>query len=194
MLHHTAASVLSIGINQRVKIQEYQPNSGPDIGAPVWGRGRISVGGTVITGFWPAVKFNTYWNPAVSQNTHITTGSAFVINHEQDPAANDLIIYYSPYRSAGQQFQYNVGIALTTSGNVGIGTETPTAKLHISATSSPLRVEGLQTTSATTTLLAADGQGMVYGRDCAFWDQWELWDHYSGYAGSQPVRWGITGA
>ncbi len=186
MLHHNTTSVLSIGPNQRVKIQEYQPHSGTDIGAPVWGRGRISVGGTVITGFWPAVKFNTYWNPAVSQNVHITTGSAFVINHEQDPAANNLVIYYSPYRSAGQQFQYNIGLALTTSGNVGVGTDTPTAKLHISATSAPLRLEGLQATSATTTLLAADGQGVVYATNASSLINNQAWSLF-GNSGTDPA-------
>ena len=186
MLHHNTTSVLSIGPNQRVKIQEYQPHSGTDIGAPVWGRGRISVGGTVITGFWPAVKFNTYWNPAVSQNVHITTGSAFVINHEQDPAANNLVIYYSPYQSAGQQFQYNVGLALTTSGNVGIGTDAPTAKLHISAVSAPLRLEGLQATSATTTLLAADGQGVVYATNASSLINNQAWS-LLGNSGTDPA-------
>ncbi len=186
MLHHNTTSVLSIGPNQRVKIQEYQPHSGTDIGAPVWGRGRISVGGTVITGFWPAVKFNTYWNPAVSQNVHITTGSAFVINHEQNPAANNLVIYYSPYQSAGQQFQYNVGLALTTSGNVGIGTDAPTAKLHISAASTPLRLEGLQSTSATTTLLAADGQGVVYATNASSLINNQAWS-LLGNSGTDPA-------
>ena len=46
-------------------------------------------------------------------------------------------------------------------GNVGIGTTTPTSKLHITDTADPLKLEGLQTGSATDTYLVVNASGVV---------------------------------
>jgi hypothetical protein len=45
--------------------------------------------------------------------------------------------------------------------NVGIGTNTPATRLHVVATTDPLRLGGLQATTTSDTLLASDGTGVV---------------------------------
>ena len=46
-------------------------------------------------------------------------------------------------------------------GNVGIGTATPTNRLHVTAASNPLRLEGLQAGAAADMLLTSDATGVV---------------------------------
>ncbi|MCS7169379.1 MAG: hypothetical protein NZ949_02020 [Candidatus Kapabacteria bacterium] len=55
-------------------------------------------------------------------------------------------------------------VTITSGGNVGIGTTNPTTRLHVSATSDPLRLEGVQTDNTLTNLLVIDNNGVVRRR------------------------------
>jgi hypothetical protein len=50
---------------------------------------------------------------------------------------------------------------MLTSGNIGIGTTTPTNKLHIVSSNNPLRLEGLQSGVSTDSVMTVDGTGVV---------------------------------
>jgi hypothetical protein len=50
---------------------------------------------------------------------------------------------------------------ILTNGNTGIGTTTPTNKLHIVASTNPLRVEGLQGGASTDSVMTVDATGVV---------------------------------
>ena len=50
---------------------------------------------------------------------------------------------------------------LLTNGNIGIGTTTPTNKLHIVSSNDPLRLEGLQGGAITDSVMTVDGTGVV---------------------------------
>ena len=50
---------------------------------------------------------------------------------------------------------------MLTGGNIGIGTTTPTNKLHIVAATNPLRLEGLQGGVSTDSVMTVDGTGVV---------------------------------
>jgi hypothetical protein len=50
---------------------------------------------------------------------------------------------------------------MLTSGNIGIGTTTPTNKLHIVSSNNPLRLEGLQGGTSTDSVMTVDGTGVV---------------------------------
>ncbi len=50
---------------------------------------------------------------------------------------------------------------MLTSGNIGIGTTTPTNKLHIVSSNNPLRLEGLQGGVSTDSVMTVDGTGVV---------------------------------
>ncbi len=50
---------------------------------------------------------------------------------------------------------------ILTSGNIGIGTTTPTNKLHIVSSNNPLRLEGLQDGAVTDSVMTVDGTGVV---------------------------------
>jgi hypothetical protein len=52
-------------------------------------------------------------------------------------------------------------MVVSTTGNVGIGTQTPTNKLEISASSDPLKMTGLQNSSGTNDILNVDATGVV---------------------------------
>ncbi len=55
-------------------------------------------------------------------------------------------------------------MAIGTDGNVGIGTSTPTNKLHVNATADPLKLVGLTVKTAPTDVLVVDSGGVVYKR------------------------------
>jgi hypothetical protein len=73
-------------------------------------------------------------------------------------ANNNAAIIFRTAQSAGVITER---IRITSDGNVGIGTTSPTTKLHIYATTDPIRVEGVQT-STDTELLTIDGGGVVH--------------------------------
>jgi hypothetical protein len=50
---------------------------------------------------------------------------------------------------------------LLTNGNIGIGTTTPTNKLHIVSSNNPLRLEGLQGGTSSDSVMTVDGTGVV---------------------------------
>jgi hypothetical protein len=50
---------------------------------------------------------------------------------------------------------------MLTNGNIGIGTTTPTNKLHIVAATNPLRLQGLQSGASTDSVMTVDGTGVV---------------------------------
>jgi hypothetical protein len=50
---------------------------------------------------------------------------------------------------------------MLTNGNIGIGTTTPTNKLHIVSSNNPLRLEGLQGGAVTDSVMTVDGTGVV---------------------------------
>ena len=50
---------------------------------------------------------------------------------------------------------------MLTSGNIGIGTTTPTNRLHVVSSNNPLRLEGLQGGAVTDSVMTVDGTGVV---------------------------------
>ena len=79
-------------------------------------------------------------------------------------------IYYNPTLSAltgttHVAFENTTGDVLlgTNSGNLGVGTSSPSNKLHVSATTDPARFVGVQS-STDTDLLTIDGTGVVHKR------------------------------
>ena len=50
---------------------------------------------------------------------------------------------------------------MLTNGNIGIGTTTPTNKLHVVSSNNPLRLEGLQGGAVTDSVMTVDGTGVV---------------------------------
>jgi Chaperone of endosialidase len=56
---------------------------------------------------------------------------------------------------------------ITTAQNVGIGTTTPTNKLHLVAASNPLRIQGIQSGTISDSVLTVDANGVVRQRDAA---------------------------
>ena len=63
--------------------------------------------------------------------------------------------------------QAGFNLAFTGTGNVGIGTATPTNRLHIFDTSNPLRIEGLVSGASPDSILTIDGTGVVRKRTVA---------------------------
>src|SRR4051794_26690333 len=51
--------------------------------------------------------------------------------------------------------------------NMGIGTVSPTTKLHVFSASNPLRLEGLQSGASTDSMLTTDATGVVRKRTIA---------------------------
>ncbi len=71
-------------------------------------------------------------------------------------------------------------------GNVGIGTNAPTNRLHIVAASNPLRLEGLQPLSNATTILAVDANGVVYTTSASSLGSGNAW-LLTGNSGTNPA-------
>ena len=72
---------------------------------------------------------------------------------------------------------------------VGINVMTPTAALHVTAGtySNPLRVEGLQSTSASNTILVSDAQGVIYTTTASALVAANVWT-LGGNTGTDPVN------
>ena len=51
---------------------------------------------------------------------------------------------------------------ITSGGSVGIGTSSPSSTLHVSASTNPVRFEGLQTNTGATKTVIADNDGVLY--------------------------------
>ena len=71
-------------------------------------------------------------------------------------------------------------------GNVGIGTNAPTNRLHVVAASNPLRLEGLQPLSNATTILAIDANGVVYTTSASSLSGGNAW-LLTGNSGTNPA-------
>jgi len=80
-------------------------------------------------------------------------------------------VYYNPFYSTSFPsgatniaWENTVGNVLlgTTSGNVGVGVSSPSNKLHLSASTDPLRIEGLSANTSDTRLLSIDSTGVVH--------------------------------
>ena len=52
-------------------------------------------------------------------------------------------------------------VRIDDAGNIGVGTSSPTNTLHVYASSNPLRLEGLATTTSNTNVLTVNGSGVV---------------------------------
>jgi len=75
-------------------------------------------------------------------------------------STSDGNIHFSTYIS-GQSWQDRIVVDNAT-GNVGVNVSNPTNKLHVSASSNPLRLVGLTAGTADTNLLSVDGNGVVH--------------------------------
>jgi hypothetical protein len=80
-------------------------------------------------------------------------------NSNTDPANN----YVGTRDNQSLVFRTNNAevMRILTSGNIGIGTTTPTNKLHIVAATNPLRLEGLQTGAGTDNVVTVDATGVA---------------------------------
>ncbi|MCS7177371.1 MAG: hypothetical protein NZ960_07155, partial [Candidatus Kapabacteria bacterium] len=73
-----------------------------------------------------------------------------------------------------------------TSGNVGLGTTTPTHRLHISATADPLRIQGLQSDPTLNELLVVTSTGIVRTRSASSLVSGNAWS-LTGNSGTNPA-------
>ncbi|MEN3026806.1 MAG: hypothetical protein ABDH31_03740, partial [Chlorobiota bacterium] len=73
-----------------------------------------------------------------------------------------------------------------TSGNVGLGTTTPTHRLHISATTDPLRIQGLQSDPTLNELLVVTSTGVVRTRSASSLVSGNAWS-LTGNSGTNPT-------
>lgn len=74
------------------------------------------------------------------------------------------ILNHSTYTALGYNADGAVGgnvLTIEQGGNVGVGLADPTAKLHVSATSDPLRLEGLVENDGLDSIMGITGQGVV---------------------------------
>jgi hypothetical protein len=75
-------------------------------------------------------------------------------------AASNGNLYFSTY-SSGESWQDRIVVNSAT-GDLGIGTSSPTNRLHVYASSNPFRLEGLTADTSDTNLLSVDGTGVVH--------------------------------
>jgi hypothetical protein len=77
-----------------------------------------------------AIGFNSFYNG--SNDKYVATDSAFLFYH--DVGVDKFKLMYAPSGTSGNNITYQEGLALTSSGAIGIGTATPASnnhKLHI---------------------------------------------------------------
>lgn len=143
-------------------------------GAGFWnygGSNNVSVG--MDAGYWggennTALGYNAFYNNAGSSGVAIGNNAGYFENESNrlyidnqaranlDDARNKALIYgFFDANPANQKLTFNA--------NVGLGTTNPLNKLHVVATSNPLRLEGLQTSSGSD-YLVVDNNGVVSKR------------------------------
>ncbi|OHA58438.1 MAG: hypothetical protein A2571_01510 [Candidatus Vogelbacteria bacterium RIFOXYD1_FULL_44_32] len=95
--------------------------------------GNARIGELGFIANWPVVWFNAYYDDTDARAEFTTSDSAFALYHDQ---TNDLFkILYNAVGTAGNQVSSsNVALSVNTSGNVGIGSTTPEAKLTVQNT------------------------------------------------------------
>ncbi|MDW8075961.1 MAG: tail fiber domain-containing protein [Bacteroidota bacterium] len=77
-------------------------------------------------------------------------------------------------------------LLITHTGNVGIGTTTPSQRLHVSASADPLRLEGLQTDNTLDQVLVANSSGVVRLRSASSLASSTAWS-LTGNSGTNPA-------
>jgi hypothetical protein len=117
-----------------------------------------------------------------------TAGTQFTI---QKDAVTSLAINVSEVVNGDVQFYDRVGgtwnKAITLrSGRVGIGTSNPSNLLHVTATSDPLRLGGLQTDNTLSEILVADANGVVRRRSAGSLVDSTAWS-LLGNSGTNPA-------
>jgi len=86
----------------------------------------------------------------------------------------------------GSTFYEAIFIANSSTPLVGIGTTAPTNRLHVVASSNPLRLEGLQTDNTLTQVLVADASGVVKVRSASTLVSGTAWS-LTGNSGTNPA-------
>jgi len=102
---------------------------------------RFHIGGT------KGATFHDGGNKALSWNAYYNAGwkyigDDFATQIYTDYSGDKLYIKTAPSGTAGSAISWNNGIIIDSNGNVGIGTNNPSAKLHISGSGSQLVLDG----------------------------------------------------
>jgi hypothetical protein len=117
-------------------------------------------------GGYPTHLQAVYGNGLLSNNS-IFNGSVWRYSNngaasmlQMEPTLGQFIFYTANAGSSGGNVPFVETIRLV-SGNTGINVSLPTNKLHVSGSTDPLKLEGVQT-STDTELLTIDGSGVVH--------------------------------
>ena len=104
-------------------------------------------------------------------NITLTAGKGGFMANDNFGQGGHVILRGGPPNEDIGDYQYGHVLLADEGGKVGIGTGNPLSKLHISAVSNPLRLEGLQNSSQTE-ILVVDANGVVTKRNIGsgpFW-------------------------
>ncbi|QHO62982.1 hypothetical protein MICH65_0001 [Candidatus Chazhemtobacterium aquaticus] len=113
--------------------------------------GTIRTDGFVSESDWGSFGFNMYWDNTQSQWEYASNGYASLI--QQDGTNGGLYIATATSGTAGNLASWSKALTIDVDGNVGIGTDTPQAKLDIAGASSTIT-----NTSGDITINSASGK------------------------------------